>query len=910
MNTSTPSLHDSDSDKNDLNLFPAAIPSFSPAPSTSPSSSSPSGGTAPGLKKAASRRSYSCGPCKQHKTKCDHSVPCSSCQRYRREALCLKSPATPSVPKPPRGERKYRQLEIVKPMPAQQLVIHPAPLVNNNASDSSRTAPVLLARTPNKVVKESPTKPIRWPSNGAPQSLIPLPSQNGISQRQPQKPTITPSLPTQPAPAVTEKDHKIKLLSSRINDLENIIKTNLICEPDAGLYGASITPGRLVNTFSSNKGLIHDIWNLTSSEDNCRLVLLRLLPTKEHCKIYVDYYFEHVDYIYHPLHNMTFLREFDEFWAQSVDKVDMPWLAILFMVISLSALHLPKTLAKELNIEDSMNHASAIWFKASRKALDAAQYEEKPTFRQLQVFSLMQLYLYATNQIELLNSLLSQAVRHAQYLGLHADVQGKNPLETELRRRIWWDICGCDTFQSLCLGRPTLVRSYYSTVPFPKNCHEEDMSEAGVVESPLHVPTIMSFQIERHRVMKILNRLCPNTNNDTPSYQEVLFTDREFCEYAQNLPWFFQSIVDEARYSALLSKMPYIGFQHHVLHTCNCMHRVRIHQPFLHPRIPTSWAACYSSVKPMFLVYRRLRGFFGGVSGSYSFIPQIHQSFSAAVAQGLFLLVEKPTGSDFGDIYNDVEMFIKDLNLLFQTFFVDIPILTSGMNAIRQIREAVSADGFKQRREPSSTIVSGVYSVFGGRKNTEKYLSRCAIDFLVNDDRQEPQHDAQYNSQQLVQITAGPINPQPSFVVPAVPPPPVDGHYIINDRNDSTNDTNDLGAILARDNNDNDNDKVLYDKPSASLQPPYPIFDSSARLAQDLASPAVLQHLSPGMNGGESAGRQPSDHATIWTFPEEAAIEESLKLVARQTVATPQRPKIDFLRWDDINEIVEKAQSL
>lgn len=41
------------------------------------------------------RRSYSCGPCKLLKIKCDLELPCSACQKFKRESKCHESPPDP-----------------------------------------------------------------------------------------------------------------------------------------------------------------------------------------------------------------------------------------------------------------------------------------------------------------------------------------------------------------------------------------------------------------------------------------------------------------------------------------------------------------------------------------------------------------------------------------------------------------------------------------------------------------------------------------------------------------------------------------------------------------------------------------------------------------------------------------------
>lgn len=955
------------------------------------------------VKNTHHRRSYSCGPCKHHKTKCDHAIPCYSCQRYRRESLCLQEPATPPVPKQPRMKR----LRIIESTPGKLTgksntkKISQAPsstsvsLISNNAKVTASPIPsspnnfdhvptmtdfqkeslnvLVSSRNGLKPIIESPEvqqipqspsniftsqqnmdsrqyvgiaapdqqqlslpfipgqhqktlaafdpssnqiqeqhavlpgqsdfKPIhklttnnvgvngnvhfplsglqnqnhmqsRFPSSSSalgpftnsPLILNPTPSPSAVagpsfhspkmdslsqgqttmnvSPDQQYQHSITPDGKTSfhmTNNAIQEKDDHILALKNRVGELEELV-SKLSGIASFSYVNTSARAAENADSVIAYQGPIHDVWNITSSELNWRIILLRALPSREQCKVYVDYYFEYVDYIYHPLHNATFLLELETFWTKDSNTVDIIWVSILFMIISLSSLHLPKDIAKKLNVNESifsLSQSSALWFRASRQALQAGGYDEKPTFQQLQTFSLTQLYLYATNQIELLNSLLAQAVRHCHVLGLHSDTPGADCIETELRRRMWWDICGCDTFQSLCMDRPVLVNSYFSNVPFPQNCHEADMTLTEITSRPRDEPTIMSFQIERNVVMKTLNQLFTRVDGSHPSYQEVLKTDQEMREYVQTMPWFFQvspgGALAKGFNNEKFPNMEYIYFQAHMLHTCLCMHRVRIHQPFLQQKSLPSLSICLVSVKDMFSVYSQLRRQFGGVGSNYNFIPQIHQSFSAAVAQGMFLLVEKPNEQDAAILKRDVDTFIEDLKTLTKSFFVTIPILTDGIQAISRIRDMVSAGS---NAEKSSKVVSGVYSVFGGKKVTEKYLKRCAIDFLVNASENVQDNTLQTNST----LTSLPMQYETENMEGLFPPFPLDNGM-----------------------------------PSINYNP-------------------------------EDPNRNDCTGSSMWNFPSQNTIEESFRYVQLNGNLN-DLGKIDLMRWDNFGGINTVEQS-
>lgn len=52
---------------------------------------------------ARQRTTYACGPCRAHKVRCSHEVPCGRCVRYGRADQCLAEPATPPPDQRPHG---------------------------------------------------------------------------------------------------------------------------------------------------------------------------------------------------------------------------------------------------------------------------------------------------------------------------------------------------------------------------------------------------------------------------------------------------------------------------------------------------------------------------------------------------------------------------------------------------------------------------------------------------------------------------------------------------------------------------------------------------------------------------------------------------------------------------------------
>lgn len=136
--------------------------------------------------------------------------------------------------------------------------------------------------------------------------------------------------------------------------------------------------------------------------------LVKLLPTRTQCDILLTYFVEHINWLFQTVHIPSFRKEYTHFWDGSVDDVNLIWLSLLFTILSLSGLYIPISAIEFVGIQgDSIRKLAHLWHHGSFQALQAGNFETKPCLTQLQTFSITQLYWYATNNIEILNSYVS-----------------------------------------------------------------------------------------------------------------------------------------------------------------------------------------------------------------------------------------------------------------------------------------------------------------------------------------------------------------------------------------------------------------------------------------------------------------------------------------------------------------------
>ncbi|WEW62004.1 hypothetical protein PRK78_007504 [Emydomyces testavorans] len=431
-----------------------------------------------------------------------------------------------------------------------------------------------------------------------------------------------------------------------------------------------------------------------------KIQLTSYLPAQYQCDLLVTYYMEHIDWVYHAIHLPSFRKEYASFWNTNVQDVNLLWLSLLYAIISCSAIYVPLHLAQTAGL-DQMNIRKKAhqWHSASRQALHAGGFESRPALVQLETFLVTQLYWLATKNAEAMNSCLGQAVRNAQALGLDKDLPGRTPL----------------------------IHTPPSRVPFPSHCNDVDVTETTVDPKPLDEPTDMSANIFRAEIFIIFRKLFENDAELLSSYEHVKSIDDQIEHLMASFPWYLQ--INANRECAMLPEhLEFIAWQHHLLHSCICMQRIRMNRPFIHTRTGQSWDVCAKAANEVLSVYHCLRNRnVEEFRKSQKFLIQGYQIFSAAVALAAFLLVERSFPAD--NIRKDIEVVISDLGYT----DTQIPTAADGTKILISMLEMHDRRELHEPVEPE-TLVSEISSVFGGELTTRKYLKRCDIGYVLNDD--------------------------------------------------------------------------------------------------------------------------------------------------------------------------------
>lgn len=332
-------------------------------------------------------KALNCLPCRQHKLRCDRHVPCSNCRKSKRDDLCRRHPA----PAPGRFTK------------TRDVQTH-AQVVNPRGELSSHRHHTLPCSTLSHQVYQSESAVEASAISG----------ESGESQYMSNNSSIQPS-----SASIDQATSFLHKAARRVSNLHmlgiydelEVQRTQLgpgAVEESLTDVGPTLFPLNAMQTqIASTVGVLTAPWNLSSNERELfwKRHLTKALPTQNQCDVLISYYIENINWIFQSIHVPSFRKEYALFWSTNVDDIDLIWLSLLYTIISISGLYIPAEAIRITGILSSNIRSLAhTWHSASRQALHAGDFEAQPRLTQLQTFSITQLYWYATNKVETLNS--------------------------------------------------------------------------------------------------------------------------------------------------------------------------------------------------------------------------------------------------------------------------------------------------------------------------------------------------------------------------------------------------------------------------------------------------------------------------------------------------------------------------
>ncbi|EXJ64160.1 hypothetical protein A1O7_00496 [Cladophialophora yegresii CBS 114405] len=207
--------------------------------------------------------------------------------------------------------------------------------------------------------------------------------------------------------------------------------------------------------------------------------LLNFLPAKAAADILVRNYFENVHFIARVVHWPSFQLHYDNFWTSVLAGLEPPaWQQSLVLAVLFSAV---ASMAEQDVIAIFARPQSTIlgnFQTGTEVALSKAQFLRATKLETLQAL-VIYLIPMCRDQLSRAHSVIvGMAVRLGECMGLHRDpdeVYGLSPVESHVRRIVWFQLCFLDFRTCESQGpRPGVKREDYDT-KFPLNINDNDL---------------------------------------------------------------------------------------------------------------------------------------------------------------------------------------------------------------------------------------------------------------------------------------------------------------------------------------------------------------------------------------------------------------------------------------------------
>lgn len=232
-------------------------------------------------------------------------------------------------------------------------------------------------------------------------------------------------------------------------------------------------------------------------------------PSKKTATQLVGCYFQNVHASFPVISKLLFLEKFRRFYAIPDPQPGKKWIAILNMIFAIASRH--SSLVRKLPRSD-LPYFTRAWELYTR---DFAVLEH-PSLQQVQIESLISLYLLSVGQINRLVHLVTAftrpglivnrawrmcgiALRSAVAMEIHLRTENwdLSNISKETRYRLWWALYSLDVQLCLMIGRPHNIDLGNCTTPLPVPFPEEDFLDNRVAQviadEDIRKATVASF---------------------------------------------------------------------------------------------------------------------------------------------------------------------------------------------------------------------------------------------------------------------------------------------------------------------------------------------------------------------------------------------------------------------------------
>ncbi|KAJ5981738.1 hypothetical protein N7522_013366 [Penicillium canescens] len=196
------------------------------------------------------------------------------------------------------------------------------------------------------------------------------------------------------------------------------------------------------------------------------------LPSRELADRYFNAYLTYVHPTFGVIRKSNFLSQYQKFFENtSTTPRPRKWLAILNMIFAIGCRH-----CRLMENIYSMSEEDLVFLSRARLlGFDFGVLFEHSDLQQIQLESLMAIYLLCLGQVNRASKFSGMALRSALSLGINLRLTDTQTPEAakEARGRLWWSIYSLEHLLTSVTGRASSVSESICSVPSPFPCEEE-----------------------------------------------------------------------------------------------------------------------------------------------------------------------------------------------------------------------------------------------------------------------------------------------------------------------------------------------------------------------------------------------------------------------------------------------------
>ena len=444
-----------------------------------------------GTNGATALNSRSCVTCRKRKVKCDKRHPCSNCNRAAIECVF------PGPGRAPRRSRKPPDTELLARLRRLEGVVQS---LGKGIDENGET---IIEH-----VENDPTSPQAAQPNG----IVKIKEEEKCGMLGVHEPTRIPETRNNDKGTdgmvkefgrLVVEDGRSRYVSNKfwsslsdeVAEMQDILDDPTDEEDDYP------SPGSGSSASANHQGFIF-------SFSSTVLSLRNFHPAREQIPVYWNIYKTNIDPVIKLLHIPSHERMISKA-SLDLDNVSKPLEVFMFAIYYAAVTSLsPDDCIVHLGLEKQA--ALRKYRFAVEQALSRTGFLGTQDFVVLQSMLLFLVCVRRSDDTRYVWTITGLLIRLAQAQGCHRDGQQfrLSPYETEMRRRLWWQICKLDVRASEDQGvDPSIIEQNFDT-KFPLNINDEDISPT-TKETPIEHEgaTEMTFDLIRFSVSTTVRRL-------------------------------------------------------------------------------------------------------------------------------------------------------------------------------------------------------------------------------------------------------------------------------------------------------------------------------------------------------------------------------------------------------------------